>query len=220
MTMPVLPALMNQDTAAAAPSLADILGGLDELAMGELVASAEAAGFGGDGEAADEDGEEPAEEEAADEEVEDVEAEPEEADVEEVAAKGFESMTSWVASAREALDPQLEALQAAFDTATAGVDEGADPDSIEPLIEKATELCETADVAVEEANAAAEAQDAHACAIAALRVERIGRVISKMVEQAATFAETTAAPEAGFDDEPAVKLWAERTSPKAGPLGI
>ncbi len=226
MTMPMLPGLMDDKATAAAPSaLADLLSGLDDIMMGELIAAAEAAGFGSDVaiEAAEE-GEEVMEEgeEAAEEAAEDAEEgeEPSEQDVQEVAAQGFDQITEWSASARETLGSLLEQLEGYLTAAQEGEEMGAEPDSIEPLVEKANELIETADEAVSECTDAAKAEDAHACALAALRLERVTRVMNKLVEQAATFAETTTAPEAGFNDEPAVKLWAERTAPKPGPLSI
>ncbi len=231
MTMPVLPALM--DTAAApATTLADILGELDELAIGELVASAEAAGFGAavEEEPAADSPEEPAEEVAEEAALEGEEGAEEEAgaegdeiaaqDVEEVAAQGFEQITTWAQGARDALGAQLDAIDGYKTAADDRFESGADPESIEPLLERANELIEQADEALDECLDAAREAEAHACASAALRLERISRVFAKLVEQAATFAETTSAPEAGFNDEPAVKLWAERTAPKPGPLSI
>ncbi len=227
MTMPMLPGLMDDKAAAATSSaLADLLSGLDDIMMGELIASAEAAGFGSEAPQAAE-GEEAVEsEEAAEEAVEDAtedveEAEePAEQDVEEVAAQGFEQITSWTESARESLGSMLEQIEGYQTAAQEGAELGADPDSVDSLLEKANELIETADETVSECLDAAKSEDAHGCAIAALRLERVTRIMGKLVEQAAAFAETTAAPEAGFNDEPAVKLWAERTAPKPGPLSI
>ncbi len=229
MTMPMLPGLMDPAASAVGPTLADILTDLDDLTMADLIASAEAAGFGGEPveEVVEEEGAEEAAEEVVEEAAEegeeaaaDGEEVAEEADVEEVASQGFAQMTDWATSARETLASQLETLEEMKSAAEANVEAGADPDSIEPLVEKGNELLEQADEALTECLDAAKAEEAHPCAVAALKIERIARVFGKLVEQAATFAETTSAPEAGFNDEPAVKLWAERTAPKAGPLTL
>lgn len=240
--MPALPALMGEATdevPAEKPTLAAIFDQLDEQGINELVATAEAATMGempaegeegepaepGVGEEvpatdeAEDTGEAVAEEEEPGAEAEEEDAEPTEVDVEEVASQGFEQMQTWAEKAYEAISGQLEALKAQLKTAQANVEAGADADAIEGLLEQGEETYEAAGEQLDGVMAGVKAQDAHAAATSALQLERSGRIVSKLVEQAAAHAETTGALEAGFYDEPAVKLWAERTAPKMGPIG-
>jgi hypothetical protein len=224
------------ETPTDKPTLAAILDQLDETAMNELVATAEAATMGetpeappaAEGEPAVEGDEVPAgdETESADEamvEGDDTgteeEAEPTEADIEDVASQGFEQMQSWAEQAYEALGAQVDSLNATLKAAQAAAEEGADPDAVEALVEQADATYEAAGEQLDAVMAGVKAEDAHAAATAALQLERSGRILTKLVEQAAAHAETTGTPEAGFYDEPAVKLWAERTGPKMGPIG-
>ncbi len=238
----------TEDPAAAAPAtLADIISQLDDDQINELVATAEAAGFGEEppssaedvnpdleqpeagtvdnDEALSEEGVDdsgslaPSPEEAAEEEVDEEGAEEGDAElVEEKEAQGLDAIDSWASGILEDLDVQLDALKQHLATAEDNAEIGADPDSIEPLLDQAEELLEKASEAYSECKDAASAEDARSCALAGLRIERIHRVLLKLVEQAGAYAETSDAPEAGVMDDPAVKLWAERTGPKTGLL--
>lgn len=231
MSMPHLPGLMGGAKPAAPASLADILSQLDEGQVADLVATAKAATAGADAppssEAAEgqppegspaEEASESDEEAAAEGDDETDAAEPSEQDVEDVAAQGFEQICSWAESANSGIASQLEQVQQLQAAAEAAAEKGADPDSIEPLAEQAQELADQATEYLDECNAAADKQDAHGCATAALMLDRCAKVMAKIVEQAQAYAEPNATPEAGFYDEPAVKLWAERTAPKPGPM--
>ena len=230
MTMPILPALMGAPEAGApaAPTLVDIISQLDEEMVTELLTAADAAGFGvtvdDEEPPAETDEEPPVEEVPMDEEVvEDEELPPEsedgepveEADAEdeateeevgEMAELGYDAIGEWSDKALEQIDAQYDALVELGKAADA--DLGADPDSIDQLIETADELREQA----------SEARDT--CALEALKLERASRILAKLLEQAQAYAETTETPEAGPADDPAMKLWAERTAPKGGPLPL
>lgn len=215
MTMPVLPALMNPGDKSQAPSLADVLDQLDESQVAELVATAEAAGFGEDS---------PAEEAAeSDEEAAaegDLDTEPSEEDVNAVAGQGFEEMSSWVTSSVEGLGAQVDAISASVDAASEGEETGAEPDEAQAALEQAQELQATVEELQGEYEAAEKAEDAHAAGVACLKIEKAVRKMALLAQLAATAAETTDSVEpAGVADEPAVKLWAERTKQPMGPLG-
>lgn len=221
MTMPILPGLAEEPVS---PSLTDYLDELTPETIAELVAEAAAAAVGdsadpdaaeggtdsedapeGDVEGAD--GE--AEEELSDEEVETRASELGE-------AGDFDAITSWSESALEEASTIRDSLAELHKQAEVDEESGADPDAIEELLERADELVERATEADSEASDAAKAEDPKACAEAALRVERAVRALRAMMEEAKAFADVTTTTEAGFADEPAVKLWAERTMPKAG----
>ena len=242
MTMPILPALMGAPEAGApaAPTLVDIISQLDEEMVTELLTAADAAGFGvtvdDEEPPAETDEEPPVEEVPMDEEVvEDEELPPEsedgepveEADAEdeateeevgEMAELGYDAIGEWSDKALEQIDAQYDALVELGKAADA--DLGADPDSIDQLIEKADELREQASEARDASAAAAKSEDARTCALEALKLERASRILAKLLEQAQAYAETTETPEAGPADDPAMKLWAERTAPKGGPLPL
>ncbi len=239
MDMPILPALMGTaDAAAPAPTtLIDIISQLDETQMTELLAAADAAGFGVEVEPTEPvEGEEPeaemADEETPEEEVEteeeptddeavedvDAEAEPSEEEVGEMAELGFDAIGEWSDKALEQIDVQYDALVDLGKAADA--DLGADPDAIAALIEQADTLREQASEARDASAAAAKSEDAHACALEALKIERASRIIDHLLQQAHTYAETVDTPEAGPADDPAMKLWAERTMPKTGLLPL
>jgi hypothetical protein len=236
MTMPILPALMGTADAAPPISLADIFATLEDDQVNELVATAEAAGFGLEDvnpdleqpEAGTVDNDEALSEEGVDDggsaeaavNPDDAEG-AEDTDEEEVTVMEGSNLDEVVDSAVskfDGLDAQLVALQGYLDAASEAADSGADADSIQALVEKAEEVIEAADEAVIECKDACSSDDAHGCAIAALKVIRAERILGKLVEQAAVFAETTDAPEPGPQDDPAMKLWAERMAPKGGPL--
>lgn len=240
MTMPILPALMGNTDAAAPPptTLVDIISQLDEAQMGELLAAADAAGFSATVEEETiepTEGEEPeaemVEEETPEEEVaEEVEElsdeepadegdeEVPEEEVAEMAELGFDAIGEWADKALEQIDAQYDALVELGKAADA--DLGADPDAIETLVEQADTLREQASEARDASAAAAKSEDARTCALEALKLERASRVLAKLLEQAQAYAETTETPEAGPADDPAMKLWAERTMPKTGLLPL
>lgn len=216
MTMPVLPALMD-DKSQAAPALADVLDQLDESQVAELVATAEAAGFGSDTPA--EESGEPADEAAA-EGDEDLDAEPTAEDAAAVGAQGFDEMSAWVTTSVDGLGAQLDAISASADAALEGEEAGAEPDEAQAALEQAQELQAVVEELQGEYAAAEKAEDAHAAGVACLKIEKATRKMGLLVQLAATAAETTDSVEpAGVADEPAVKLWAERTKQPTGPLG-
>lgn len=221
MTMPILPGLGGDKSAApAATALADVFDQLDDDQISELVATAEAAGFGGDAEGTPgEEATESPEEADADGDVPSADEEPAEDDVEGVAAQGFEEITAWATQASESNAGMLSQVESALETAQGGEEAGAEPDAIEPLLEQAQALSDQSAELLSECEAAAKADDAHACAVAALKIERNSRILQHVVAQAQAYAETTETSEAGFQDEPAVKLWAERTAQASGPIG-
>ncbi len=237
--MPILPALMGTDPSAPPPvTLIDIIGQLDEEQVAELLTAADAAGFGlepVEEEPVDEEPteeadmiEEPIDEEVVEEEptedeepVEEVEGEDEEEteeSVAEMAELGFDAIGEWADTALEQIDAQYDALVELGKAADA--DLGADPDAIDALVEQAETLREQASEARDASAAAAKAEDPRTCALEALKLERASRVLAKLLEQAQAYAETTEAPEAGPADDPAMKLWAERTAPKTGLLPL
>lgn len=243
MDMPILPSLMGTNDPAAPPpaTLVDIISQLDELQVGELLTAADAAGFGvepvepveGDEPV---DGEEPEaemveEETPEEEEVAETEEEPgeevpaegddaevPEEEVTEMAELGFDAIGTWADTALEQIDAQYDALVELGKAADA--DLGADPDAIAALVEQADTLREQASEARDNSAAAAKSEDARTCALEALKLERASRVLAKLLEQAQAYAETTDTPEAGPADDPAMKLWAERTAPKTGMLPL
>lgn len=227
MTMPILPGLM-EGASAAAPTLADVINALDDDQVNELVALAEAAAAGEPGDEA------PAPEEPpADGEEAPVESQPEEGDdsLDEGAEPGDEeqvadmeqamspdAIASSASDAFDSLDDRLLAIQSHLDAATEAADQGAEPEAIEALVERAQEVIEQADAALAECKDFAKADDIHGCAVAALRVQRASRILDKLVEQAVAYAEGSEIPEPGPQDDPAVKVWAERMGPKGGPI--
>lgn len=222
------------DPAAAPPTtLVDIISQLDETQITELLAAADAAGFGATVE--EPDGEPPAEEpevemleeetpeegeagEPSEELEEGDDEEPAEEEVTEMAELGFDAIGEWSDKALEQIDVQYDALVELGKAADA--DLGADPDAIEQLIEQADTLREQASEARDASAAAAKVEDARNCALEALKIERASRVLDNLLKQAQAYAETNDTPEAGPADDPAMKLWAERTAPKTGPLPL
>ncbi len=132
---------------------------------------------------------------------------------------GVDAILASAVSAFDGLDDQLLAITGYQDQATENEEAGADPTSIADLAEKAQEVIDGADEAVSACKAAAKGDDAHAAAEAAMQVLRAQRILAKLVEQAATYADVTTAPEPGPQDDPAVKLWAQHMAPKTGMLG-
>jgi len=211
MTMPILPGLAG--TAVPAGSLTDVLDALAPDQIAELVA--EAAGSSDpdadpvEGGEDDTDGEAEEEGELSDEEVE--------ARATELGDAGeLEAITTWSERAIESLNAAREQLAEMHTTAEAEAERGADPDAIEALLDRADELVEQAVEADDEAAAAAKSEDAKACAEAALRVHRFARAMRALIQEAQPYTETTTTDEATAADEPAVKLWAERTKLDAG----
>lgn len=219
MTMPMLPALQG-DKSNATPALADVLDQLDEDQVAELVATAEAAGFGSDEGTPAEEKSDPPDEAAAEGDI-DMDAEPAADEVDAVAGQGFDEMASWVSTSVEALGSQVDAISASVDAATEGAESGAEPDEAQAALDQAEELQTLVEELQTEFDDAQSAEDAHAAGVACLKIEKATRKMALLAQLAATAAETTdsVAP-AGVEDEPAVKLWAERTASKAGPLGV
>ncbi len=238
MTMPILPALMGTPDPAAPPplTLVDIISQLEPEQMTELLAAADAAGFGAEPvETEEPTDEEPSTEEAdmPDEEQVEVVEEPEdeatdaaegeddeesEESVAEMAELGFDAIGTWADTALEQIDAQYDAIVELGKNADA--DAGADPEAIDALVEQADELRTKASEARDASADAAKGEDAHTCALEALKLERFSRVLATLLQQAQTYAETNDTQEAGPADDPAMKLWAEKTAPKLGPLPL
>lgn len=231
MTMPILPALMGTPDSTEPPTtLVDIISQLDPEMLTELLAAADAAGFGAEpaNEEVEADEETPAEEpeeeqveEATDDtetEAGDEDEEESEESVAEMAELGFDAISAWADTALEQIDAQYDAIVELGKNADA--DAGADPDAIKVLVEQADELRAKASEARDASADAAKGEDARTCALEALKLERYSRVLATLVEQATAYAETAETPEAGPADDPAMKLWAERTAPKLGPLPL
>ncbi len=129
---------------------------------------------------------------------------------------GFDAIGTWADKALEQIDVQYDALAELAKNADA--DLGADPEALSALVDQADTLREQASEARDASAEAAKAEDARTCALEALKLERASRVLDNLLQQARAYAETTEAPEAGPADDPAMKLWAERTMPKPGLL--
>src|SRR5690242_13076571 len=140
MTMPILPALMGTADAASPPSLVDVISALDDGQINELVATAEAAGFGGEAPAAEDvnpdleqpeaptvDNDEAGSEEGVDEAAPESE-EGEGTDEEEVAdmeqSMDATAIVSSAEAAYDGLDPKLQSLQTYLESAEEGVEGG------------------------------------------------------------------------------------------------
>ena len=248
MSMPILPALMGTEEATPV-SLAELIQTLDDDQVNELIATAEAAGYGVEEAPAAEDVNDDLEQPEAgtvdndealseegvddggaaedvgaaagddtDEELEEGAEEGDDEAVTEMEGLDPDAIVESAVSTFDGLDAQLVSLQGFLTTAEEAAEAGADPDSIQQLVDKAEELIEAADEAVTECKDAAAAEDVHTAAVSAMKVNRVQRILVKFVEQAQAFAETSDIPEPGPMDDPAVKVWAERMGP--GKRGI
>lgn len=226
--MPLLPGLDGAE-ATVGPSLTDLLDTITEEQAAELVTQAQAwkTGEGGQTSAeldADSD-EEPAtmdeademgegEEVAEGEEVEEGDAEAEAKADELEAAGDYDGMLSWAETTTEELNTLSEDLSALLDTAEENEESGADPDGVQEAIDALEPLVEQAQEHSDAAAAAAKAEDPKACGEACLRLERVLRRARALLVQAQACADSTSVGGTTVEDEPAVKLWADRSRPK------
>lgn len=230
MTMPILPGLMNEGGAAAeAPSITELLDSLELEQVQELVTLLTAEDVGGEEdetEGADEgeeppgDGEEP-EGEPPSEEVETEEETEQDAEARSYADSLAESgdlaeLSKWAEDSLAEAEACVDELEVLLDTATKAEEQGADPEAVEEVLERVQSLFERAEEAAEEVITEVKAENAKGAAEAALRVEKLMRRIHAAKEDAIAAADVTSTTPSPMD-EPALKVWAERTRPKGNP---